>query len=151
MSLSTIPSLNERRPGIGTRWSTQMADAPHSEVAAWFAPAVAAVSAALGAFGIWLANRMLGKAAFQTAINTGFKELTDQLQEERAAMRQELTEERVKSAAVEAQLRGEIINLTQVIEGLKDILRKNGIPVPSKHKEPADFVIIPGAKPPHDD
>lgn len=121
-----------------------MADAPHSEMAGFFAPLVAMVAAALGAFGLWLANRMLGKAAFQTAINAGFKDLTDQLQEERAAMREELTVERVRSAAVEAQLRGEVLNLTQVIEGLKKILRENGIKVPVQHQAPIDFLIIPG-------
>lgn len=119
-----------------------MSESGHPELSAWFAPLIGVATAALGAFGLWLAQRMLGKAAFQTAINSGFKDLTDQLQEERAAMRQEMTDERIKSAAVEAQLRGEIINLTQVIEGLKNILRENGIPVPSKHQAPVDFVIV---------
>lgn len=120
-----------------------MSEAAHQELAAWFAPAIAVVTGVIGVFGLWLANRMLGKAAFQTAINSGFKDLTDQLQEERKAMREEMTAERVKAAAVEAQLRGEIINLTQVIEGLKKILRENGIPVPARHLEPSEFITIP--------
>ncbi len=101
------------------------------------AAAGGAVSAALGAFGLWLANRMLGKAAFQTAINSGFKDLVDQLQEERKAsqdiihsMRQEWDAERITTAAERAQLRGEIINLTQTVESLKSWFRTQGIPVP---------------------
>lgn len=123
-----------------------MSESAHQDLSAWFAPMIGVATAALGAFGLWLAQRMLGKAAFQTAINSGFEKLTDQLQEERAAMREEMTQERVKSAAVEAQLRGEIINLTQVIEGLKNILRENGIPVPAKHQAPVDFVMLPGSE-----
>jgi hypothetical protein len=45
------------------------------------------IGAALGGFGLWLANRMLGKAAFQNAINDGFAKLTNEIQEERDALR----------------------------------------------------------------
>jgi hypothetical protein len=98
--------------------------------------------ATLGAFGLWLANRMLGKAAFQTAINSGFKELTDQLQEERKAYRDQLDAERLAWAGERAQLRGEIINLTQAIESLKSLLRRNGIAVPDMHTPAPDFVVL---------
>lgn len=87
-------------------------------------------SAIMGAFGLWLANRLMGKAAFQSAIGDGFNKLTDQLQEERAELRRQMNEERIRAAAEHAELRGEIINLTQVVEGLKSILRRHGIPVP---------------------
>ncbi len=88
-----------------------------------FTPAVAFISAALGAFGLWLANRMLGKAAFQTAINTGFRELTDQLQEERSALRKELGEAKIERD----DLRGEIRQLKQRIESLLRLLDRHGI------------------------
>lgn len=90
----------------------------------------AAGSAAMGAFSLWLANRLLGKAAFQTAINNGFQALTNELQEERMALLKQLNEVQVQSASERAELRGEIINLTQVVEGLKNLLRRHGIPVP---------------------
>lgn len=103
--------------------------------------------AALGAFGLWLANRMLGKAAFQTAINAGFKDLTDQLQEERKSMFAERTAERLAWASERAQLRGEIINLTQAVESLKALLRRRGIDVPEMHAPPVDLIILEGEQP----
>jgi cation transport regulator ChaB len=107
---------------------------------------VGLVSAGLGAFGLWLANRMLGKAAFQTAINAGFKDLTDQLQEERKDLQSRWDAERVAWAAERAQLRGEIINLTQAVESLKSLLRRRGIDVPETHSPPTDFLILDGDK-----
>lgn len=108
------------------------------------AAAIGLLSAGLGAFGLWLANRMLGKAAFQTAINAGFKDLTDQLQEERADLQKRWDAERVAWAAERAQLRGEIINLTQAVESLKSLLRRRGIDLPEAHSPAADFVILDG-------
>lgn len=107
---------------------------------------IGVVSAALGAFGLWLANRMLGKAAFQTAINSGFQALTDQLQEERKEMQARWDLERINWAATEAQLRGEIINLTQAIESLKAYLRRKGLDVPEAHAPAADFIMLEGRK-----
>ena len=92
------------------------------------------VGTVMGSVGLWLANRLMGKAAFQTAINAGFAALTQELQEERNALRRELTEARVHWDAERAQLRGEIGNLTATIEGLKELLRRNGIPVPERRK-----------------
>lgn len=108
----------------------------------WFTPFASVVSAGLAAGAMWLTQRIVGKAAFQTAINTGFQAL---LEEQRKAfevrvkiLRQELDDERKANnseraqwAAETAQLRGEIINLTQTVESLKSILRRNNIPVPS--------------------
>lgn len=105
---------------------------------AHFWPAVAGIfGAALGAFGLWLANRMLGKAAFQTAINAGFQALTDQLQEERVALRKTLEEERLAWASERAQFRGEILNLTQALDSLKRLLVRHGIDVPVLPPSPA--------------
>jgi hypothetical protein len=93
--------------------------------------------AIIGAGSVWLAQRLVGKAAWQNALTAGAKDLIDQLQEERAeyqkiirTMRDEWATERLATAGERSSLRGEIINLTQVIEGLKTILRNNGIPVP---------------------
>lgn len=105
-----------------------------------------AIGAAVGAFGLWIANRMLGKAAIQTALNASFKEFTDQLQEERKTLLEERTAERLVWAKRDAELRGEIINLTQTIESLKALLRRNGIDVPDTHSPASDFVILPGDK-----
>lgn len=103
--------------------------------------------AALGAFGLWLANRMLGKAAFQTAIGDGFMKLTDQLQEERDFFRRQLAEERVAWASERATLNGQINNLTQAVESLKHLLIRHGIPVPMPHGEFEPMTVIDGDKP----
>lgn len=114
--------------------------------AAWFAPLVGSMTALIGALGLWLANRMLGKAAFQQAINSGFKELTESLQEERAALLAERDGERLAWAAERAQLRGDIINLTQAVESLKAYLRRNGLEIPDVYHAPVDMVVIDGDK-----
>lgn len=101
----------------------------------------AALGAALGAFGLWLANRMMGKAAFQTAINQGFQALTDQLQEERTALNRMIMDERIAWEAERAQLRGEIINLTQTVESLKHLLERHGIPIPGLAPKPAPKAV----------
>ncbi len=105
---------------------------------------VGLLSAGLGAFGLWLANRMLGRAAFQTAINDGFAKLTQDLQDERDLLRKELVAERVSRAAKEAELHGAILNLTQTVESLKALLRRNGIPVPEMHQPPTEFLELEG-------
>lgn len=104
-------------------------------------------SAVLGGFSLWLANRLMGKAAFQQAINSGFSELTKQVREERDFFRKQLTEERIAWAAERAEFNGKILNLTQSIESLKHLLIRNGIPVPLAHQEPDDFTLIPGDRP----
>jgi hypothetical protein len=109
----------------------------------WSNTVIGAVVAAIGAFGLWVANRMLGKAAFQTAINAGFKELLDQLQEERRVLMAELSAERTANSTERTQMRGEIRNLRQVVESLKNVLRSNGIPVPEVNH------LTPGAEEVH--
>lgn len=86
----------------------------------------------------------LGKAAFQTAINAGFKELTDQLQEERDFFRRQLAEERIAWSAERSDFTGQIRDLRQSIESLKALLRRNGVEVPEHHAAVADFTVLPG-------
>lgn len=88
------------------------------------------LGAVVGACGLWLANRLMGKAAFQSAINDGFAKLTDQLQEERDGYRKALDAERLTWAGERATLKGEIRNLMQAIESLKAELRRHGVPIP---------------------
>lgn len=111
--------------------------------------AMAGLTGALaGAIGLWLANRLLGKAAFQTAINDGFTKLTQELQEERESLRKTLNEERVSWAAERATLQGEIRNLMQTIESLKNALRRHGVPIAEgRALEPdAGALILPAPK-----
>lgn len=104
---------------------------------AFLAPVLVALTTGLIA---WMANRVVGKAAFQQAINTGFKGLLDSLREEHKDCHERLEklEERYDAAKLRgvserAQLRGEIINLTQVVLSLARILRHHGIPIPEGH------------------
>lgn len=119
---------------------TAVAGVPDIEPS-WAAAISAGTTAILGGCGLWLANRLMGKAAFQTAINNGFKGLLDELQEDRKrlletldAERKAFANERLHAAGEAAQLRGDILNLTQVIESLKAQLRLHGIPIPESRK-----------------
>lgn len=116
--------------------------------AAFWAAAAAIGGAALGAAGLWLANRLMGKAAFQKAISEGFQALTHELQEERDNYRRMLDAERLAWQGERAQLRGDVINLTQAIESLKALLRRNGIEVPIlPHIAEPGAVILEAAPP----
>lgn len=90
----------------------------------------AIVSAVLGAMGLWLANRVMGKAAFQTAINQGFEALTNQLQEERKQLLAEIEMGRARGRAERAELADKIADLVRTVEGLKALLRAHGIDIP---------------------
>lgn len=90
----------------------------------------ASAAGAIGAFGLWLANRTLGKAAFQTAINDGFNKLLERVQKERDQLTQELENERAEAAKERTQLRGELHNLMQVVLSLKRLLQQHGIDIP---------------------
>ena len=90
----------------------------------------AVVSAVLGAMGLWLANRVMGKAAFQTAINQGFEALTNQLQEERSQLLAEIEMGRARGRAERAELADKIADLVRTVEGLKALLRAHGIDIP---------------------
>lgn len=90
--------------------------------------------AVFGGFALWAANRLMGRAAFQTAINDGFNKLTEQLQEERNQALNELQAERVAWAAERAELKGEIRGLTQAVESLHRELVRHGIPLPQQSR-----------------
>lgn len=69
-----------------------MADAPHD--AGWIGAAFAAAGAVSGGFFVWLGQRMLGRAAVQTALNEQFKTFTEALQTELRDERRASAEER---------------------------------------------------------
>ncbi len=107
-----------------------MASGGDQLIAPWWAPFLAAGSAVVTGLGLWLANRLLGKAAFQGAINSGFSTLVEQIQEERALALKQYNDDKLLWAAERAQLRGDILNLTQAVESLKALLRRRGIEIP---------------------
>lgn len=96
----------------------------------WIAAAGTVIVGALGMVGLWLANRLMGKAAFQQAINSGFKNLLDEVNADREALRKTLEHERLETAIERDSLRGEIRQLNQLVESLMRMLRDNGIPLP---------------------
>jgi hypothetical protein len=96
---------------------------------------------------LFAAQRLVGKAAWQTAITAANKDLIDQLQEERRDMIAERASERVAWAGERAQMRGEIINLTQAFESLKAYLRREGINIPEgAYHPPAEMTVIEGGR-----
>lgn len=91
----------------------------------------------MGAAGLWLANRLVGKAAVQSALNTGFKSLMEEMRAQNAMLvadlereRKENNAERVAWASERATMRGELRNLMQTVESLKALLRRNGVQIP---------------------
>lgn len=97
-------------------------------------------SAIIGAIGLWFANRVLGKAAFQEAINQGFNSLLITLQKERDgleaevhALRKDLDEKERSHQRDRDALRGEIRNLGQIVESLKNYITRNGLEIPNEH------------------
>lgn len=103
-------------------------------------------TATVGAIGLWLAQRVLGKAAFQTAINDGFSKLTTDLQEERdrlqASMkveREAWAAERVAWSTERNSLQGEIRNLQQKLSSLMSHMQRQGMPMPE------DAEVLPPA------
>lgn len=127
-----------------------MADGGHHDAltsAAWFAPAAAAISSVMTAFILFAAQRLVGKAAWETAMAAANKDLIDQLQEERKDYLAERAEERLMWAGERAEMTGQIINLTQALESLKSYLRRKGIEVPETHYHPtSEMIVIEGRK-----
>lgn len=135
----------------GRRWTGYrfaMADGGHSDAvasAAWFAPALALISSVMTAIILFAAQRLVGKAAWETAMATANRDLIDQLQEERRDMLAERAAERIEWVAKFAQQRGEIINLTQALESMKSYLRRQGIEIPEGTFHPAgEMTVIEG-------
>lgn len=94
-------------------------------------------TATVGAVGLFWAQRVLGKAAFQNAINDGFAKLHAveeshrvRLELELGALRTAFDAAKVQWAAERASLQGEIRNLTQANESLRHHLQRNGIRMP---------------------
>lgn len=109
-------------------------DPTHSSALTAMAGSLGAI---IGAFGLWIASRMMGKAAFQTAMNDGFAKLmaaqasvNEELQRTMAADRLALSTERLAWAGERASLKGEIRNLMQALDSLKSELRRHGIAIP---------------------
>lgn len=97
----------------------------------WTDGAFALGGATVGGIALWLAQRLVGKAAWQNVINNGFRDLIAAHREEMAGLRKELAGERAARAASEARMRGEIANLTQANESLRRELQRRGVDLPS--------------------
>ena len=108
-----------------TSSSTMAADSPIDPAQAKFLTSVftwmaGVATATIGAVGLWLAQRMVGKAAFEQAMNARFQVLMDQTSAFHAS-------ERASWQAERLQLRGEIVNLKQIVATLTDSLRRQGV------------------------
>jgi hypothetical protein len=116
------------------------------------AAGLSAIGAFIGGVAVWVANRTLGKAAFQNAMNDGFTRITAslsaQLEEARAAnkeLRGELDHLKVKHAREESQRKGEMANMYSTIEALQRQLKMRGINVPQPRRsedDPEEPMII---------
>lgn len=103
-----------------------------------------AITAAIGAVGLWLANRMAGKAAVQAALNQGFEKLYTELHAQLVEERKQRNADRIRYEATTSQLQGEINNLTQALESLKHELRRHNIPIPLLRSPPpaSGFIVL---------
>ena len=118
-----------------------------ADLSIWVPVAVAGVTG----LATWFAAQHAGKAAMQQALNTGFKDLLASVQAEHRECHDRLSrleaqyaQAKLKGVAERAQLRGEIINLTQVIISLENILREQGIPVPERVRAPTVNATLGG-------
>ena len=101
-----------------------------------------AFTAVVGAIGLWIANRAMGKAAVQASLNAGFEKLYAELHAQNKDLKRELNAERVAHAATRARLDGDVANLRQAMRSLENHLRRQGIPMP------ADYVPFTADSPP---
>ena len=92
-----------------------MADASGDSVGLVTAVA-GSIGAVAGGFFLWLAQRLMGRAAIQTAINDGFAKLVDDLQAERRALIEELERRDAQWAIERDELKGEIRQLKQLVQ-----------------------------------
>jgi muconolactone delta-isomerase len=101
------------------------------------AAAATALGAAIGALGLWLANRMLGKAAFEAMMTTRFQVMMDQQRAFHA-------EERASWDTQRLRFEGEIVNLRQTIASLTSDLRRRGvIDIPDNRYGDDPLITIP--------
>lgn len=141
-----------------------MADTGHDPgssvagIAALAAFGSAAVTAAAG----WLAQRLVGKAAWEQMVANANKDLIASLQAERADLRKEFREYKeeaeknrlrlyeefeaykISTSGERAQLRGEILNMTQAMQGLKNQVRELGGHIPEDRYPPAALSTLSG-------
>lgn len=124
-----------------------MSDPPMPPVSDVAGPVMGALATVIGGALLWLAQRLLGKAAVQQAINAGFVDLMEQnrlelkaSREARDALAEELARERTERAAERAEFVGEINQLKAVIRGLERFLREQGLPIPAR-PSPTEFVF----------
>jgi hypothetical protein len=103
------------------------------------AAAATALGAAISAIGLWLANKLIGKAAFETMMTTRFQVMMDQQRAFHA-------EERAAWKDAELRLNGEIVNLRQTVASLTSTLRRQGvIDIPeAKYGDDPLITIPPG-------
>lgn len=121
-----------------------MSDGGHHEAltaAAWFAPAVALASSLMTGVLLFLAQRLVGKAAWQAAVTAANKDLIDQLQEERRDMLAERAAERSGWVAERSRMEGEILDLRQQVESFNAYMRRSGMD-PIDFRRPASEVIV---------
>jgi hypothetical protein len=122
---------------------------------AWIAGLAAFGSASITAAAGWLAQRLVGKAAWEQMVANANKDLIESLRAERQDVRNEfsaykaeaeqrrqrLSDEfeayKIHTAAESAQLRGEIINMTQAMQGLRARYRELGGDIPEDRYPPA--------------
>jgi hypothetical protein len=98
------------------------------------------IGAAVGGFCLWLAQRLVGKAAWETALNAKFSELLKRTEEFHARKEAAWEVERL-------QLRGEIVNLKQTIASLASTLRRQGVLDVPEDKFGTDALIqLPGTE-----
>lgn len=105
---------------------------------------VPVVAAGVTGLAAWFTAQHAGKVAMQQALNTGFKDLLASVQADHRECHDRLSkleaqydQAKLKGVAERAQLRGEIINLTQVIISLENLLREQGIDIPERLRVPA--------------
>lgn len=100
-------------------------------------PLLGAGATAAGGILLWMAQRLLGKAAVQTSLNQGFKELMEQMRTElREACHQRdefktlLEREREGREGDRLRFNGEMNQLRNMCESMERLLRGAGIEMP---------------------
>lgn len=122
---------------------------------AWIAGLAALGSATVTAAAGWLAQRLVGKAAWEQMVANANRDLIESLRTERADLRNEFSAYKLDSerrrqqlhdefeaykihmAGENAQLRGEVLNMTQAMQGLKRLVITLGGELPEDRYPPA--------------
>lgn len=89
----------------------------------------------------WLGNRLVGKAAIQTAVTGAFKEVMDQMRQElRIALR-----ERDEARHRQLELEGEIRQLKAINEALERVIVQHQLPLPPSPASPPPPAVDTGS------